>query len=193
VMLNPSFAAFHNNLGNALQEVGRFADALACYDKATTIDLNYAEAHWNAGVARLMTGDFDRGLRQAEWRWKNRALGNEQRLFAQPLWLGDPLDGKTILLYSEQGLGDVIQFCRYAPLVAARGARVIVEVDPSLKELLSTLDGVSHCITRREPRPEFDLQCPMLSLPLAFRTQVQTIPAVTPYLRAPNERTWERA
>jgi hypothetical protein len=185
--------ALHSNLGNALQEMGRFAEALQSYDKATTINPDHAEAHWNAGVVRLMTGDYARGWNQAEWRWKNRALGNEQRHFAEPLWRGaEPIEGKTILLYSEQGMGDIIQFCRYAPIVAARGARVIVEVDPSLKQLLSGLDGVSHCVTRQEPRPPFDLQCPMLSLPLAFGTRLETIPSATPYLRVPpHARDWE--
>ena len=98
-----------------------------------------------------------------EWRWKNRSLGKEQRQFAQPLWLGEPIEDKTILLYGEQGMGDIIQFCRYVPMVAARGAKVIVEIDSSLKGLLSSLDGVSHCATRQEPYSLFDLQCPMLS------------------------------
>lgn len=191
IALNPEHAALHNNLGNALQEMGRFADALASYDKATTINPNYAEAHWNAGVVRLMTGDFERGWHQAEWRWENPALGKKQRHFMQPLWLGEAIDGKTILLHSEQGLGDTIQFCRYAPLVAARGANVILEVAPPLKQLLSGLNGVSRCVTRQEPLPEFDVQCPMLSLPLAFSTRIETIPAATPYLRAPEGRDWE--
>jgi tetratricopeptide (TPR) repeat protein len=193
VALSPGRAALHNNLGNALQEMGRFDDALASYDKATAISPDYAEAHWNAGVVRLLTGDFERGWRQAEWRWKNPALRNERRHVIEPLWLGaEPIEGKTILFRGEQGLGDTIQFCRYVPLAAARGAKVIVEVDPSLKRLLSTLDGVSLCVTRREPRPAFDLQCPMLSLPLAFGTRLDTIPAATPYLRAPAQgRNWE--
>lgn len=193
VALNPGYAALHNNLGNALQEMGRFADALASYDKATNIKPDYAEAHWNAGVVRLMTGDFERGWSQAEWRWKNPVLGNEQRHFAQPLWQGEfeSIDGKTILLYGEQGMGDIIQFCRYVPLIAERGAQVIVEVDPSLKQLLFGLDGLSHCVTRDEPRPEFDFQSPMLSLPLAFGTRLDSIPAGTPYLRAARGRDWE--
>ncbi len=184
-------AVLHNNLGNALQEMGRFADALASYDRATAINPDYAEAHWNASVVRLMTGDFERGWTQGEWRWKNPALGKRPRHFKQPLWQGEPIEGKTILLYGEQGMGDVIQFCRYAPLVAARGAKVIVEVDPPLKQLLAELDGVSHCIARHEPCPGFDLQCPMLSLPLAFGTRIGTIPAATPYLHAPHARDWE--
>lgn len=191
VALNPSHAALHNNLGNALQEMGRFADALACYDKAAAINPNYAEAHWNAGVVRLMTGDFERGWNEAEWRWKNPALGREPRHFTQPLWLGEPIDGKTILLHSEQGLGDTIQFCRYVPLVAARGAKVLLQVDSPLKRLLSDLDGVSYCITRQEHCPEFDVQCPLLSLPLAFGTRIQSIAAATPYLRAPSAKRWE--
>jgi TPR repeat/Glycosyltransferase family 9 (heptosyltransferase) len=191
VSLAPDHAALHNNLGNALQEMGRFADALKSYDTATAISADYAEAHWNAGVVRLMTGEFERGWSQTEWRWKNRSLGKEQRQFAQPLWLGEPIEDKTILLYGEQGMGDIIQFCRYVPMVAARGAKVIVEIDSPLKRLLSSLDGVSHCVTRQEPYPPFDWQCPMLSLPLAFGTRVDTIPAKVPYLRAPPGQKWE--
>ena len=191
VMLGPGHAALHNNYGNALQEMGRFGDALKSYDMATAIRPDYAEAHWNAGVVRLMTGDFEGGWRQAEWRWKNRSLGNEQRHFAEPLWLGGSTEGKTIFIYGEQGMGDVIQFCRYIPMVASHGGEVIVEVAGPLKRLMSGLDGVSACVTKGEVAPPFDLQCPILSLPLAFGTRLDTVPAKVPYLRVPAGRDFE--
>jgi hypothetical protein len=109
----------------------------------------------------------------------------EQRPFTQPLWLGhESLQDKTILLYAEQGLGDTLQFCRYVKLVAARGARVIVEVQPPLVALLQDLEGASQVIAKGEPLPPFDFQCPLLSLPLAFKTNLATIPAAPSYLAA---------
>jgi Glycosyltransferase family 9 (heptosyltransferase) len=112
-------------------------------------------------------------------------LRKERRNFAQPLWLGsNDVAGKTILLHGEQGFGDVIQFCRYVPLVAERAARVILEVPDSLHELVGTLSGSAQIVSRGEPLPQFDLHCPPLSLPLAFKTRLASIPSAIPYLRA---------
>jgi Flp pilus assembly protein TadD len=193
VNVTPGQPVFHNNLGNALQEMGQFEEALVCYDKATEISPDYAEAHWNAAVVRLTLGDLDRGWRQAESRWKHRGLGKEIRQFHQPLWLGQPIGGQTILVYSEQGMGDIIQFCRYVPVLAERGAKVILEVDAVLTQLLSGLEGVSSCVTRHTPHPPFDVQCPILTLPLAFATQLKSIPATVPYLTVPTGgRDWQK-
>jgi Tfp pilus assembly protein PilF len=190
--ITPGQPVFHNNLGNALQEMGQFKEALACYDKATEIRPDYAEAHWNAAVVRLTLGDLERGWSEAEWRWKHRGLGKEIRQFHQPLWLGEPIGGKTILVYSEQGIGDIIQFCRYVPMLAERGAKVILEVDAALTQLLSGLEGVLSCVTRHAPHPPFDAQCPILTLPLAFATQLKSIPASVPYLTMPaGRRDWQ--
>jgi hypothetical protein len=136
-------------------------------------------------LLRLLVGDFERGWPQYEWRWKSRVLALRKRDFPQPARLGaDAIGGKTILLHGEQGLGDAIQFCRYAPLLAAKGARVIVEVDASLRELVSGLAGVSQCVAKGNALPRFDLHCTLLSLPLAFGTRLETIPAAIPYLHA---------
>jgi hypothetical protein len=130
-------------------------------------------------------GDFERGLAKYEWRWKNDLLELRGRDFAQPLWLGEgKIADKSILLHSEQGLGDTIQFCRYAPLVAARGARVLLEVPAPLHTLMTSLHGVGQIVSRGEALPDFDLQCPLLSLPLAFGTEIETIPSSVPYLQA---------
>jgi len=120
-------------------------------------------------------------------------LNLSKRNFARPLWLGaERIDGTTMLLHHEQGLGDAIRFCRYVPLVAARGARVIIEVEEPLRQLMSGLAGVSHCVSKGEALPDFDLHCPLLSLPLAFETRLDTIPSTTPYLRAPaHGQDWE--
>jgi hypothetical protein len=134
----------------------------------------------------LLTGNFERGWAEKEYRRKRPDLFRQD--FSQPLWLGDaPLEGKTILLHSEQGFGDTIQFCRYVPMVAAAaGARVIFDVEPPLERLMcSSLSDVSEIIFRGDPLPAFDMHCPLLSLPLAFGTRLETIPAASPYLRAP--------
>jgi hypothetical protein len=146
------------------------------------------EAHWNEALLRLLTGDFSRGWAKYEWRWRNESLALSTRNFSQPLWLGaEAIDGKTILLHSEQGLGDTIQFCRYVPLVAARGARVILEVERPLHEIMTNLAGATEVISKGDALPDFDFHCPLLSLPLAFGTHLETIPSLTSYLRAPGQ------
>jgi hypothetical protein len=130
-------------------------------------------------------GRFETGWREYEWRWARRRIRAGQREFAQPLWLGDfPLDGKTILLHAEQGLGDTLQFCRYAVLVQQLGAKVVLEVPRALLRLLSTLAGVDQLIEAGQPLPPFDCHCPLMSLPLAFRTDEASMPAAAPYLFA---------
>jgi tetratricopeptide (TPR) repeat protein len=194
IALQPDSADAFYNRGNALKELNRLDEALATYDRAIALAPDHAEAHWNESLLRLLTGDFERGLAKYEWRWKSKPLALRSRNFSQPLWLGaDTLNGKTILLHGEQGLGDTIQFCRYAPLIAARGARVIMEVDDSLRDLVSGLAGVSRCVSKSDTLPEFDLHCPLLSLPLAFGTRLATIPSTTPYLlaAAPAVARWE--
>ena len=182
----PDFAEAFSNRGAALQELKRHEEALASYERATEASPKYADAHYNQALCRLLLGDFDRGWEKYEWRWQVDQLRNSKRSFTQPLWLGqNEIAAKTILLYAEQGFGDTIQFCRYVPLVAARAARVILEVQRPLKELMSGLAGATHVVSRGEPLPHFDVQCPLLSLPLAFRTRLESIPATVPYLRAP--------
>lgn len=183
----PEHAEAWYNRGNALKELGRVDEALNSYGKAQALKPNYVEAHWNEAYLRLLIGDFERGLAQSEWRWQNTALGLEPRKLTQPLWRGEePLAGKTILLYGDEGLGDAIFYCRYAPLIAARGAGVILEVDKGLHALLAGLPGVTRCVSPGEARDlgpgAFDLHCPMSSLPLAFGTRTASIPATVPYL-----------
>ena len=189
----PEHAETLYNRGNSLKELKRFDEALASYDRALAVRPDYGEVHWNESLVRLLTCDFVRGWEKFEWRWKSESLGLSRRNFAQPLWLGeDGIEGKTILLYSEQGLGDTIQFCRYVPLVAARGARVLLQVPPSLQDLMASLAGIAQVIGPTNTLPDFDLHCPLLSLPLAFGTRLDTIPSATPYLSASSEsmRNW---
>ena len=178
-----------------LHELKRFDEALASYDRALMLRPDYAEAHFNEACCRLLIGDFKGGWEKNEWRWETGQARNEKRNFAQPQWIGsNEITGKTILLHAEQGFGDTIQFCRYVPLVAQRAARVILEVQRPLHDLMSTLPGATQIVSRGDPLPDFDLHCPLFSLPLALGTRLETIPARVPYL-APSKahlKKWKR-
>jgi tetratricopeptide (TPR) repeat protein len=193
--LRPDLVEALYNRGIALTALKRFDEALSSNGRVLAARPDYAEAHFHESLCRLMIGDFDRGWEKYEWRWETENKRLAKRGFAQPLWLGqEEIAGKTILLHAEQGFGDAIQFCRYVPLVVARGARVVLEVQKPLQELMNSLDGVAHIISTGDPLPDFDLQCPLLSLPLAFRTRLETIPSAVPYLRASSQASnnWER-
>jgi len=185
--IDPKFVPAHFNRGVVLNQLRRLPAALASYDAAIAIDPDFAEAHFNRAILWLLTGDFARGWVEHEWRWKNR-LGsniNEKRDFGAPLWRGEEsLAGSTILLYGEQGFGDTLQLCRYAALVADLGATVILEVPQPLYTLLANLDGVSRLIIRGNAPGHFDYQCPLMSLPLAFKTDLDSIPARERYLHS---------
>ena len=191
--IKPDYAEAHNNHGNALREMKQLDAAIAAFDRAIALQPDHAEAYWNKALALLLGGDFANGWELYEWRWKRKEFSRNVRLFAQPLWLGtESLAGKTILLHSEQGLGDTIQFCRYATAVAELGARVILEVEGPLVGLLKPLAGVAEIVARETALPAFDVHCPLLSLPLAFKTTLETIPNPGPYLHAeaPRAERW---
>jgi len=172
------------NLAVALKELNRLDEAVATYDQALAIEPAHAAAAWNKARALLLIGDFEHGWKLYERRWETTQRSS-RRGFRQPLWLGDaPLDGTTILLHAEQGLGDTLQFCRFAAPVAARGARVVMEVPKALAKVLADVDGVSQWVIQGESLPDFDCHCPLLSLPLALRTTLASIPARKAYLRA---------
>jgi tetratricopeptide (TPR) repeat protein len=184
----PGHPQILTNRGHALRRLDRPLEALADFEAALVKGPEFPEAHFEAAMTRLTLGDFDAGWREYEWRWKTGALAARRRQFKAPIWLGDaPVSGKTILLHAEQGFGDTIQFIRYAPLLASRGAKVVCEVQPELLSLLSRFEGID-VIARGEPLPPFDLHCPLLSLPFAFGTKPETIPASIPYLAPPAER-----
>jgi len=177
-----------SNRGNALHALQRLNEAIASYERALSSQPDYADAHWNLGLAKLATGDLAAGWKEYEWRWK-LADAPGRHAFPAPLWTGkEDLHARTILLHAEQGLGDTLQFCRYAALVHARGAKVILQVDRALRTLLETIPGVSQVVVFGEALPRFDFHCPLLSLPLAFGTTLETIPADIPYLRAHPEK-----
>lgn len=185
--LRPDYPEAHMNLGGALQSAGKLEEAVASHDKALALRADYALAHLNRGVALLLAGNYAAGWPEHEWRWRTISFTSSHRNFVQPQWIGEPLLGKRILLHSEQGLGDCIQFLRYVPMVHAAGGRVVLEVPPSLRGLAAQLPGVEVLLTFGEPLQAFDLHCPLMSLPLAFRTEVPTIPNNVPYLLVPAE------
>ena len=182
---SPQHLRAWTNRGRALQALNRHEEAIASFDKALAIDKNYGDAHFNAALSLLTLKDFRRGFADYEWRWKRTGMTDARRGYRGRLWLGEfPIGRRTILLLAEQGLGDTIQFVRYAPVLAQMGANVVLEVQPELKALLSTVSSVASCHARGETLPAFDVYCPVGSLPLALKTEASSIPATLPYLRA---------
>lgn len=187
IALRPEYAEAYNNRGTALGLLNRHEEALASYDRAISIRPDYVDAHFNKSLCLLAMGRFAEGWALYESR---KIKTTATRTFSQPLWLGtEDIAGKTILLYEEQGLGDTIQFCRYVPQVAELGARVILESPPALTTLLATLEGVAQIVSSGTALPSFDFHCPLLSLPLAFKTQLSNIPSKIPYLRPGFEKS----
>ena len=184
--LAPKNAALLANRAAALRRLDRPHEALMSAVRALAIKPDFAHARFVEAVARLSLGDFAAGWRAYKSRWHVGWLASQRRDYGAPLWLGEAsLAGKTILLHAEQGLGDTIQFARYAPLLAAQGACVILEVQQQLVRLLSNLPGVAKVIARKEPSPRYDYHCPLLSLPLACGTTLETIPSQASYIAAP--------
>jgi len=177
--LRPDFAEAHLNRGLQLKELGRDAEALASYDRAIAARPGFPSAHLNRATLLLAAGNLSRGFREYECRWKSPPGPNvpERRTIDAPQWSGrESLAGKTVLLHAEQGLGDTLQFCRYAKPVAALGATVLLEVQAPLVALLASLPGVAQVFARGSPLPPVDYHCPLMSLPLACQTSLETIP-----------------
>lgn len=190
IKLDPKLLPAYGDLGFVLYGLGELAEASDCYHRLRALNPDSAEATVNLGLIHLLQGNLSLGWGEYESRWKV-GVGDDRRL-SQPRWKGEPLGGASILLYAEQGFGDTLQFVRYVPLVAPRGGQVILEVQPELRRLLLETKGASQVISRGETLPEFTWQCPLLSLPLAFATELNTIPATTPYLHPDPVRveTW---
>ncbi|HGO6122569.1 TPA: tetratricopeptide repeat protein [Burkholderia cepacia] len=188
--LRPDLATNWLARGNVLGETGKVEEAFTAYDRALALQPDFAAAHCARAAMHLAEGDFTRGWRGYEWRLRDPRLARHARPFTQPVWRGDePLDGKTILIHAEPGIDDTLQFCRYVPLVAARGAQVVLEVQPSLRVLMASLTGAARVIARGEPLPAFDCHVPLPSLPHVFRTEADTIPNTAAYLHADPQRT----
>jgi tetratricopeptide (TPR) repeat protein len=192
IALKPNFADAYNNRGNILQDLRRFEEALAAYEEAISFNPDHVEAYNNRAYLLLLMGRFDEGWRTQEWRKKRRDGPIASNTYDRPLWLGEEnVEGKAIFIWWEQGFGDTIQFCRYAKLLAARGAKVIMSVPRPLFALLKSISPTIEVVDR--DATEFDYHCPLMSLPLAFGTRLETIPAEPRYILADQELStaWE--
>jgi tetratricopeptide (TPR) repeat protein len=180
----PEHAAAWLGRGRALAALNRLNEAMASYGNAGAIRKEDPDVHFSEAMALLALGDYRRGFEKYEARWRRTGMP-AQKSRGRPLWLGEyPLAHKTVLLHAEQGFGDTIQFARYVPLLAATGAKVVLEVQSELTALMARLDGGAQIIGRGEAPPPFDVHCPLGSLPLALRTEPDTVPAEIPYLSA---------
>lgn len=186
IQLRPDYPEAHNNLGNALKDLNDLPAAIEAYRRAVSLkpDPDY---RCNLAMALLATGDFKTGWEMYESRKASYALRGSQPGLAQPQWLGEEAQGKTLLIHSEQGLGDTIQFCRYACMAEAKGLRVLLQVQRPLLRLVQSLSGNIRVVADVQ-HETFDLQCPMMSLPLAFHTDIDSIPSAKAYLFAPEEK-----
>ncbi len=184
--IKPDYAMALYNLGNVYLAKGQYNEAMDYYKKTISIDQEYAEAHWNIALLNLLSGNFKEGWQGYEWRWK---LGNlaVKKNFNKPEWDGSDINGKTILIYTEQGFGDTIQFIRYVPLIAKQNAKVIIECEKELIALLRNVEGVYDIFPKESKLPDFDFHCPLLSLPLKFNTTIDTIPSQIPYINVDAE------
>jgi tetratricopeptide (TPR) repeat protein len=182
LQLKPDYGDAHHNLGTVLVDLGRLSEGVASYERALKLKPDYVEAHLGRAQAWLQMGDFERGWPEFEWRWRRKEF--PPRPFAQPLWDGSPLAGRTILLHAEQGFGDTLQFIRFTPLVKQRGGHVIVECQDVLLPLLATGPGIDRIVARESALPPFDTHAPLVSLPRILRTTLAAVPAEVPYLAA---------
>ena len=182
-LANPRDALAFNDLGNTLRELGRHEEALAAYAQALSVDPQFAEAHFSRAFVLLLRGEYAEGWREYEWRWRIPAFNAPARRFAMPIWDGARVEG-TVLLHAEQGLGDTLQFARYAPLVAARCKAVVLECQPELRALMAGVAGVAQVCARGEPLPEFAAHAPLMSLPARFASTLDDLPWDGPYVHA---------
>jgi tetratricopeptide (TPR) repeat protein len=185
-----------SNRGNSLLDMGRMDESLRAHETAVERDPTHPGAVYNLALTRLRLGDWERGWPGYEARWRFREVHRNPRVFSHPRWQGEPLDGRRILLHAEQGLGDTIQFCRYATLVEARGGVVILQVQEPVERLMASLPvvraGLAQTALLGASLPEFDVECPLLSLPAVFGTTVDTVPRPGAYLGAERVQACEK-
>ena len=187
--LDPGNSAAYNNLGNWLRRLGRLEEAKSALETAMRLAPDPEEVHLNLAMCLLHAGDFRNGWRAYEARWHTRARPAFMEEMQRPVWRGEEnISGRRLHLYAEQGIGDAIQFCRYVPMAVASGAQVSLGVAPALTELFQSLGASVRIVDRKRAPPVFDMHCPLMTLPLAFGTELATIPAAVPYLAAPEER-----
>ena len=186
VSLKPDLVDAYNNIGGIMERIGRPVDAGMAYERAVAMAPTVPQFHANLGMNRLLRGDLTGGWAEFDYRRADRTNPASRTFDGHPLWDGGPLGGRTVLLTAEQGMGDTIQFLRYAPMVANRGGRVIVECHPPLVPLARTVAGVADVVPLADgvALPDFDVHCPLMTLPRVFNTRLDTIPASVPYVSA---------
>jgi tetratricopeptide (TPR) repeat protein len=192
---NPNDAHAFNDLGNTLRELGRHDEALAAYGRALALNPDLAQAHFSRAFVLLLLGDYAQGWKEYEWRWRIPAFNAPARRFAQPIWDGGALPGGTVLLHAEQGLGDTLQFVRYASLVAQRCAGVVLECQTELHRLMQRVAGVQSVVAQGQDVPAFAGHAPLLSLPGIFGTRLDGVPWAGPYIHADTGhiQSWQEA
>jgi tetratricopeptide (TPR) repeat protein len=181
----PDFAEAHNTFATICLAEKYLDKALAHLEEALRLKPDFGDARYNRSLIWLVQGDWTRGLPEYEFRWQRAERPPSPS--AGPLWDGSPLDGRTILLHCEQGLGDTLQFVRYVPLVKARGGRTVLLCQAPIRRLLENVAGIDQLLSPGDPLPSYDLQAPLMSLPLVFGTTVDTVPVRVPYLLVPQE------
>ena len=191
--LNPQDINCLINRGNTLKDLRRHEEAVASFNQALALNPNVPAAQWNKALTQISLGNYEEGWKLYESGWQAGERGTP-RAFNKPTWLGEEsIKGKTLLIYAEQGFGDFIQFCRYAPMAEALGAKVILQVSAPLLALAKSLKGNFTIIQEGDALPPVDFVCPVMSLPLAFKTTLNTVPAKTPYLfaQADQKKAWQ--
>jgi hypothetical protein len=180
--IDPGHLRAQNNLGIAFGRLARYDEAIAAHERAIQLQPDWPVPHVNLALLLLLKGDLPRGFAEHQWRLKLQGFGNKPPMFPQPMWDGSTLNGRRIYIHSEQGFGDILQFVRYLPLVARQGGEVVFSCPPQLLRLLRQIPGVAQFATHGDPLPQFDLHCPLLSLPMIFKTTLDSIPSQVPYL-----------
>ena len=186
IQLRPQFPEAFSNLGNCFQEQARLPEAIASYEHSVALNPNLPATRLNLALARLQSGNLAHGWPEYEWRWHLKDL---PPAFHGPYWDGSPLEGRTIFIYLEQGMGDAIQFLRFLPLVQARGGRVVLECPAYLEPLFSRCRGFDEMILDGAPQPAFDVQAPLMSLPGLLGITLENLPAEVPYLSVDEQLT----
>ncbi len=189
IRIKPRYTDAYNNQGITFSEMGRFDDAVASYTECIRLNPNHIDAHMNRALTWLRKGNYAQGWAEYEWRWRKRKLTN--RPLIMPLWNGFPLNGRRILLITEQGNGDTIQFIRFARLLKEQGGTVILECPERLLKLLANCPHIDHLVAQGQPLPDYDVFAPMLTLPGLLGTALDKIPAEVPYL-APDPELLEK-
>ncbi len=184
IQINPRMMQPYSNRGVAYLADGNVRKAMASYQKAIAMNPDFVDAHWNRSLAWLITGNYEQGWPEHEWRWKLKKY--YRRKLSQPMWEGERFEGKRLLIFVEQGLGDTLHFARYIPMVKAFGGTVILETQPPLESLMKIAPGVDEVVLQNAVLPEFDLQVPIICLPRIFKTKLDSIPNRFPYLNRPS-------